>query len=376
MQPATIRAWSRVHTWTSLACTAFLLLLCVTGLPLIFHDEIESALNPTQWQPANPGAVHWTLDAVLDRALALRPGEVPIFLSFDTDRPVINVTTGPRADAPEADMRFASFDLTSGAVVPPPERGEDVMHFLLELHTDLFLGLPGMLFLGAMGLLFVLAVVSGVVVYAPFMRNQRFGVLRTTRSRRLRWLDTHNLLGIVTISWVLVVGGTGVINTLADPIIKLWREQQLATLTQKFGGGGLADTRSSLDAAVEHARAAAPGMTLQFVAFPGSAFSTARHYAVFLHGNTPLTTHIITPAIIDATSGEFVAMRPMPWYATALSVSKPLHFGDYGGTLLKVVWAAMTLVTIVVLASGLYLWVARRRTSTAAATQDALVDVS
>jgi uncharacterized iron-regulated membrane protein len=54
-------------------------------------------------------------------------------------------------------------------------------------------------------------------------------------------------------------------------------------------------------------------------------------------------------------------MREMPWYTKALSLSKPLHFGDYGGLLLKILWAALTLVTIVVLGSGLYLWLVRRR---------------
>jgi hypothetical protein len=104
------------------------------------------------------------------------------------------------------------------------------MHFLLQLHTNLFLGLPGRLFLGAMGLLFVAAVVSGIVLYAPFMRRQPFGVLRVNRSARLKWLDYHNLLGIVTIAWVLVVGLTGVVNTLATPIIGLWKNEQFAEL--------------------------------------------------------------------------------------------------------------------------------------------------
>lgn len=30
------RLWSVVHTWSSLVATAFLLVLCLTGLPLIF----------------------------------------------------------------------------------------------------------------------------------------------------------------------------------------------------------------------------------------------------------------------------------------------------------------------------------------------------
>ena len=32
----TLKLWFLVHKWTSLVCTVFLLLLCLTGLPLIF----------------------------------------------------------------------------------------------------------------------------------------------------------------------------------------------------------------------------------------------------------------------------------------------------------------------------------------------------
>jgi uncharacterized iron-regulated membrane protein len=53
----------------------------------------------------------------------------------------------------------------------------------------------------------------------------------------------------------------------------------------------------------------------------------------------------------------------LPWYMTTLLVSQPLHFGDYGGMPLKIIWALLDVVTIIVLGSGLYLWLARRRSS-------------
>ena len=56
MRVRTIRAWSSIHTWSSIVCTAFLLLLCVTGLPLIFHDEIDELLqNNVAAADAPPG---------------------------------------------------------------------------------------------------------------------------------------------------------------------------------------------------------------------------------------------------------------------------------------------------------------------------------
>ncbi len=118
--------------------------------------------------------------------------------------------------------------------------------------------------------------------------------------------------------------------------------------------------RASLNAAVERARQALPGMSLQFVAFPGTDYTTDHHYAVFFHGDTPLTTHMITPALIDIRTGELAAVAPMPWYVKTLSLSQPLHFGDYGGLALKILWALLDLATIVILGSGLYLWLAKK----------------
>ncbi len=369
-----ILAWAWVHRWSSLICTAFLLMLCVTGLPLIFHDEIDYL---TEEQPAfgMPGVGSsstaeglLTLDEMMRRALANRPGEVPLFMAFDNDQPSMTITTGLRPDSPGSEMTIQSFDRSTGDLIGAvAEDDGGVMHFLLQLHTDMFLGLPGMLFLGAMGFLFAVALISGVVLYAPFMRKLEFGTLRTTRSARVRWLDYHNLLGIVALAWMLVVGLTGVINALATPIEDLWQANELAEMTREYDGRDALDPSryGSLDLAMARARAVLPGNNPQFIAFPGGTFSSRHHYAVFFQGDTPLTERLLTPALIDAETGEFTDARPMPWYYQALSLSRPLHFGDYGGLPLKILWAVLTLFTMVVLGSGLYLWAAKGSTMSA-----------
>jgi uncharacterized iron-regulated membrane protein len=368
-----IRGWFLVHKWTSLVCTAFLLMLCLTGLPLIFHHEVV-ALTEAQPAYAHPGIGSsrdapglLPLDAMLARALAMRPREVPVFMAFDNDTPVLTVTTAPRPDSPASAMHIQSFDRSSGLPVGQPEE-KGVMHLLLEFHTDMFLGLPGMLFLGAMGLVFVAAIVSGAVLYAPFMRKLPFGTLRTSRSRRLKWLDYHNLLGVVALAWMGIVGLTGAINAAATPIMNLWQARELAQLTRVDASRRpLPPARySSLDRAMAAARRAVRGSNPQFIAFPGGSFSSKHHYAVFFQGNTPLTERLLTVALVDAESGTFTAAAPMPWYNMALGLSQPLHFGDYGGLPLKLLWAVLDLFTIVILGSGLYLWLDKRRSSTEA----------
>ncbi len=208
MKRATIKSWYLVHKWSSIVSTLFLLMLCATGLPLIFHDEIDAALGE-DYDAMLPGpasaADGLPLDTMLETALAQRPGEVPLFMAFSQESPLLTVTTGPSPDAPGNEMTLLFFDRYTGEALGPAPAG-GVMDFILQLHTDLFLSLPGMLFLGVMGLLFVVALVSGVVLYAPFMRRLPFGTLRTRQSKRVRHLDQHNLLGIVTLGWALVVG--------------------------------------------------------------------------------------------------------------------------------------------------------------------------
>jgi len=362
MKASTIRAWSWTHKWSSLVSTLFLLMLCVTGLPLVFSHELNAVLLHKPWTPAHADGRRLDLDQVLEAALARHPGQVPAFMSFDEDRPVVNVTSRD-PNGPAGKFSFEPVDQTSGEPAPLVA-GHPVMEFLLQLHTDMFLGLPGMLFLGAMGLLLVVAVVSGVVLYAPFMRRLPFGTVRAKKKARTRWLDYHNLLGVVTVAWVTVVGLTGVVNTLATPILSYWKDTALKELTQAYDAPAAPGERASLDAAVARARQALPGMALQFVAFPGTAYTTDHHYAVFFHGDTPLTTHMTTPALIDARTGELAAVARMPWYVKTLSLSQPLHFGDYGGLALKILWAILDLITIVILISGLYLWLGKGRRRT------------
>ena len=65
----------------------------------------------------------------------------------------------------------------------------------------------------------------------------------------------------------------------------------------------------------------------------------------------------------DANDGKTIVAPEVPWYLKTLQVSRPLHFGDYGGLPLKIVWALLDVITIIILVSGMYLWVARRRSS-------------
>ena len=363
MQIPTLRAWSWVHKWSSLVCTAFMLLLCLTGLPLIFHHEIGHLLGTEVEAPPMPAdAARASLDDVLAAAHALHPERVVQFASQPEDDDALWFVTLTPTPAPTDDFRSVAVDARTGKVLAQPRFDEGFMYVMFKLHVDLFAGLAGKLFLGLMGLLLVVAIVSGTVLYAPFMRRLAFGEVRRGRSARVKWLDLHNLLGIVTLVWLTVVGATGVINTWADLLVKYWQHDQVATLLAPYQGKPEvpAAERASVQRSLEAALTQVPGTSLSFIAFPGTAFSSPHHFTFFLRGDAPLTSRLLQPVLVDAGSAQATAAPALPWYLTALLVSQPLHFGDYGGMPMKILWALLDLASIVVLGSGAYLWLRRR----------------
>lgn len=365
------RAWTWIHKWSSLVCTAFMLLLCLTGLPLIFHEEIEHLSGAVEAAPMPEGTPEASMDRIAQAARERRPDDVIRYMFWDPEEHpnLTYVSMASSVDAPPDENNAVVVDSRTAQVLDEPRTNEGFMYVMLKLHVDMFAGLPGMLFLGFMGLLMVVAIVSGVVLYYPFMRRLRFGALRTRRSARIRWLDWHNLLGIVTVVWLTVVGITGSINTLDRIILAIWQQDQMAEMTAPYKGLPPVTRPAHLQKSIEAARAAAPDMAVRLVAFPGTAFSSPHHYTFFLKGGTPVTSRLLKPALVDAQTGVLTASRDMPWYVKTLFLSQPLHFGDYGGLPLKILWTLLDLAAIVVLGSGLYLWLRKPRAAPVPGTE-------
>ena len=364
-----IRTWTWTHKWSSLVCTVFMLLLCITGLPLIFHHEIGHLLG-TEIEAAEMPAdtPRADLDAVLRTAIARHPTLQGMFASQeeDDDR-VWYVTLAPTPDA-KAGFKQVAVDARTGQPLGEPALDSGFMYIMRSLHIDLFVGLPGMLFLGLMGVLLLASLVSGAVLYAPFMRKLRFGEIRRERSARAKWLDLHNLVGIVTLVWFTVVGATGVINAWADLLVKYYQSTEVAAMLAPYKDKPPLASPGSLQGAVAAALAHERGMKVAFVAFPGTSFASPHHYGVFLRGGEHVTAKLLKPVLVDAATSQVTDSRELPWYLKTLLVSQPLHFGDYGGLPMQILWALLDVATIVVLVTGLVLWWRKRAPARQAGT--------
>jgi uncharacterized iron-regulated membrane protein len=150
---------------------------------------------------------------------------------------------------------------------------------------------------------------------------------------------------------------------LSTPLFGLWQNTDVQKVLKPYQGKPVPQQSelSSVQAVWNTAQQAVPGMTLISMVFPNPKFGSAYHYLIWSKGDKPLTARLFNPVLVDARTGKLAAVVKMPWYLRSLEVSRPLHFGDYGGLPLKIIWVLFDLGAIFLLISGLYLWFARRR---------------
>ncbi len=195
MHAKTLSRWTVLHRWTSLFCTLNLLILLLTGLPLIFHEELDEAFGYVP-RLAVHGQAPMSMDGAVQIARQARPGWNPATYFEDEDHPgLVAVTMMPPGVKDFTRAEAVYLNAFEGTELKGFDPQKTPTGWLLRLHAQFFLGLGGSLYLALVGVAFFVALVSGAVGYAPFLRGVRFGDLRRDRGRRVFHLDLHNLVG-------------------------------------------------------------------------------------------------------------------------------------------------------------------------------------
>jgi len=356
-----------LHRWSSLLATLPFLVLCLTGTVLIFHEEIDAALGVVPTAQSSAEATQPPIASAVARVLAEHPGERALSIGLDPEHHpgVLLVITAAASETGfnNAVLRFA--DLASGEPIGSSDPQRTLTGFLLELHAQWFLGPVGEVIGALIALLVFLSLVSGIVVYAPYVRRIAFGVLRRGRGARLLQLDLHNFIGAVVLGWALVVTITGFLLGFSTIALLSWQATELGAMRAQAAEMTAVDPLAppaDVDQVIAAAMAQAePGRRVSSVIFPGTDFSTPRHYVALLNGESGIEERMFTAAIVDGASGALYRYAEPPGYLKAIILAEPLHFGDYGGLPLKLLWTACTWLTLFITANGAWLWWDRRR---------------
>jgi uncharacterized iron-regulated membrane protein len=371
MSPTATRRLLSIHRICGLIVSLNMLIFAVTGAILVFHEEVDALLG--QDLPRGAGKQVVTLAHAVERARAEKPAAQPVYVFHDDEEYPGAILVGLSEGSNKlADSKPVFVDAASGEVLKSIDPEGTFTAIMLRLHAQLLLGPAGALLVGVIGLALLLSLGTGVVIYGPMMKRFVFGAIRRQHHVRTLLADVHKLLGVASFGWTLVVVLTGTFLSIGSQLIQLYTMTEMAALAAPYKQERPVSDWSTLDAAAQNAEQASAGRRWSLIALPGSDFASPRHYAILLRGHEGLDKRMLTIGLVDALQPERVDHREFPWYLRALLISEPLHFGDYGGMPLKLLWLAFTLITIGMSISGVWVTVsAWRERSKRSETSDA-----
>jgi len=355
--PALVKQSLASHSWLGLLAGALMYLVCLSGTLAVFYLEFERWEQPQaeEYLDYNPAA----LDAAYTEVLERDPGA--------TEHVYIGL---PRADMPRATIatdNMGWFVNRDGSLGDP--EAHDWTHILLHLH--LYLHLPesfGMIVVSLLGVLLCGLIVSGFVAH-PRLFKDAFS-LRFRGSKRMEQVDIHNRLSVWGTPFHLMIGVTGAYFGLAALITLVIAKSYYGGDTDKVVGEIFGaeprleqqlDQPAAVGSAIEQVRQMAPDttpfyVTLEDVETPQQFMLVgveyprrliyAEQYRFDSAGN-----YLDRVGFSDGEAGK----------QAIFSVYR-LHFGHFGGLLVKVAYVVLGLALTVVSVSGINIWFARRKT--------------
>ncbi|MFT8472663.1 PepSY-associated TM helix domain-containing protein [Acetobacter persici] len=402
-----VQLYRDVHSWVGIIAGLFLFVAFYAGAVTMFEEPLQSwASAPVALPP--PVSLERTPE-LLQKALAAHPETRTDYTIAVTpeDAQRGRLTwdgSGGQVHHAPTQVMAAGLD-AEGNLVVVPKTPSDAARFVDILHQQVGLPLPhtpAMILMGIVALLYAIALVSGVIAYLPALVKTLFAV-RLGQSVRKRWLDLHNLLGLFSLPFHLVMAISSVVFAFHGQIFALEHLLFSAPVAGQHGGmqggrhgggpgprtgpGGGRDAQSaaSVTSAVGVSAPVAPGLPpvlaptdiLALVTRQAPGFvPEVLNYMQLGHGKDVVRVFGYDARyptrgptggfmVLNSRTGAVQSGEYMPGHQPAkfaiLTSFFALHFGSFGGTPVRWGYVVLGLAGAFLFYTGNQLWIVSRR---------------
>lgn len=355
----TKRDWFRIHGWIGVQLGVVLFVVLFSGTLATVGHELDWLSNPAL--RVTPQAETVPLSRIASMVEQRYPEaelwflRAPLGRRFAAEAQVLTVGEGGFTER----VRRVYIDPYRGTI-----QGEaswfTLQRSLRNFHMNLSLPAFGIYLVSAVGFFLLVSTLSALFFYAHWWR--KFFVLRLTRGTRIFWSDLHRATGLWTLWFTLLMALTGV-----------WYFAEMGMFDT---GNGLQDVpggapRVAVDAADKDRPRASPAELLRAtetafpeldvttVVFPSDATDAVRVYG---HAEAWLVRDRANNVFLNPYTAEVMAVyrgEELPLAHRWMHTADPLHFGDFGGLVSKLIWFVFGLGASTLTLTGTYLWLRR-----------------
>ncbi len=317
-QPQTVwvrKAVFQIHLWMGIAIGLYIVVISLTGSILVFRDELNAALKPKP-RIVRPNGPRMTREKLREAALAAYPG-YKVYYVFEKRRPAPTDPTEIWLDK-AGDRKMRLFDPYTGRDLGDSVP-RDYRFFLAmaEFHGSL-VGESGRTVNGVGAILLTVMGLTGLILWWPGISRWRRALTIDWKAnwKRVNW-DLHSAVGVWLAPFILLWGFTGTYLIFPDPFART--VNHIFPLKQYKP---IPETQLNLPGGVKLIRVAEEPSVQE---------------------DEPIPRRSRAP--IQRSFGDWV----LRWFSY-------LHFGNFGGMPIKILWCIIGLAPVVLFATGLLMW--------------------
>ncbi|MDP2562695.1 PepSY domain-containing protein [Psychrobium sp. 1_MG-2023] len=371
-----LRTYQSVHTWTGIVAGLVLFIGFYAGSLTVFKPEITQWATPTSEYLA-PIEVE-KYDALIEQVTAKHQKAADGFtLNFHQQASPLTwyESGGGRGLRLDDSLNHATLtqqDELVTQLATPNELGNliDLLHRTAGIigevgHEDL-----GVIILGIAAVLYFLALVSGVIFLLPTL-VKNFFALRSNKGASRFWLDSHNLVGIISLPFHLIIAWTVIVFSFHDVFYGglglAYGDKPLFERQAKAEVAYSVNNLHPVDKYIKEVNQLAQGYQIKSMEFSR------------LNSKAPqLGVQVTNPDVMKrGQDADYIMLHPYTLKVTYSSVfsqehnSDPygpvvksffaLHFGNYGGEAGRWLYFVMGLLGAFLFYGGNLLWLEKRR---------------
>ena len=370
MRIPTLKTFLDVHTWTGLGSGMALFIAFYAGSLTVFQSEIDVWDHYRSTAPQHQN--YHQAQQLVDLALAKQPGSaerLQLYLSTES-RPGHYA----RWFEEQEDGSFDRYELRldDDDALSTISDNAHLAKFLNILHYSAGLPSPvGRYFLGAVCIIYGLALLSGVIIFLPNFLRDLF-VIRPGTNKKRFWLDTHNVVGMLSLPWHIMFAWSGALLALTfvalAPFQLVYNKDLIAFLGPQLGVVSHLEpinqpgTLLPVGDLLELAQQQLPTLEAQRLRYHhiGDANSTVTVQGIVDSG----TLSSFASVTLGASSGTIISvMNPATasMGATFYYGLLTLHYASFGGYINRWLYFVLGLAGAYLFYSGNLLWIESRR---------------
>ena len=369
-----LRTYQSIHTWTGIIAGLVLFIGFYAGSLSMFEDEISTWASPPSFQlpQVSPDKYDQLVVQVLSNYEQAQEGFTVNFA--ENLSPITWYEQGGGRTLTLNDIQQHATLSEQGELItqvkPTNELGEliDMLHRTAGIagkvaHEDL-----GVLVLGAASVLYFLALVSGVIFLLPTLVKSFFALRKNKGANRF-WLDSHNLVGILSLPFHLIIAWTVVVFAFHDVLYGglgvIYDDEPL------FAARATAQTEFSVESLppisiyLNKVEALTDGYQVSKINFTGLKSKRASVGIDIINTDEMMRNNTgdfiyMDPYSLEVTYSS-IPMSEDDYYVPLVASFFSLHFGGFGGELGKWLYFIMGLLGAFIFYSGNLLWLEKRR---------------